>query len=169
MIARLKDISIRGKAALIAAFFLCAYAAVHYWPNQEIDWVDIGKGGPETFDQFPYRLIEFTGKNPLQRTHPDLTALILDLQRGRSVGAWIYLPIANCFDPDVINGLATIRCSTLNNAEVYVASADNVREVLLSMRDKRKIAAVQGRVRGLINSVPVIWVLDPSLKLQHSS
>nr|WP_198983238.1 hypothetical protein [Herbaspirillum sp. ASV7] len=167
MIAKLKNLSGRKKAALIAAFIISALCAARFWPNPDAEWIDIGKGGPRQFEKFPYRLIELIGKETLPKTHPDLTALTMSLQRGGSLGAWVYLPIYHCYAPSVRDGLPTVQCESLNNSDVVIAANDNVREALMRLERHKTVAAVQGRARGLYADIPIIWVVDPSINLEQ--
>lgn len=165
--SKLKVLSVRVKAALVAALILLAilvFFAIRYWSASTPNWIDVGQGGPEKFEQFPYRLIELTGNKTIPRTHTDLNAFTMSLQQGRSIGAWVYLPVLDCYAPQVRSGMPTVMCQSSNNADVYIAANDNVREVLLSLKRQGKVAAVKGRARGLYVDTPVIWVIDPHLK-----
>lgn len=160
----LKKLSLTKKAAAIVAFLILGLVAVWQLQKPSTDWIYVGKGGPEEWADFPYRLVDFTGKNPLPATHPDLTALTLSLQASRSINAWVFLPVSHCYAPSVRNGVPSVMCDTINNSNVFLAGRDNVREVLLGLADHRKLAAVQGRALGLYADTPVIWVFDPLLK-----
>lgn len=151
------------KVLLGIATLVVTSIAVLFWVNRSyaINWVEVGIGGPENWSDFPYRLINM---KDLPRTHPDMTSLTLALQSRRDRGAWVYIPVSSCYAPQVLDGVPSVLCDSLNRADVYVGGSDNVREVLLSLQSESKVAAIKGKAIGLHADTPVIWVNDPALK-----
>lgn len=129
------------------------------------NWVDLGIG-PEKIADIPYRLIDLVGEERLPPTNSDMVSLTLSLQSGRGRGTWVYLPIFDCYGPGVTSGVPTVLCGTDSaaNGDVYVGGAENIREILLSLKAEGKRAAIKGKVLGLYANTPVVWVNDPSAK-----
>ncbi|WP_423028437.1 hypothetical protein [Undibacterium sp. Ji42W] len=123
------------------------------------DWVEIGEG-PD-YGSIPYRTInlEANDKRPaFPVTNPDLTSLTLGLQSGKYRDTWVYIQLFDCYAPKLRSGLPSVLCTSINGSDVFIVSNDTVREYLLSIEKKEKIAAIIGRAIGLHADTPVVVI-----------
>lgn len=128
------------------------------------DWIDIGVGPDES--EMPYRLIELVRKDGsiVKKSHIDLAGPTLEAQSGKAIRKWIYLPISRCFSPSVRNRQSSLICYAATGGSVVIAAEDNIREVLMSLEARQKVAAVKGLIIGTYSGDAMIFVNDPLLK-----
>lgn len=157
------------KRYVLLAVAVIAVLGIMSVPNKPThQWVWIGVRPADDFASIPYRLIETKQESSgeiIGSTNPDLTSLILEMQRGQGRGKGILLPIySSCYAPDVRDGNPSVLCKTRNGADVYITSTDNVREVLLSLTDDKRFSVVKGLAVRLHASTPMILVIDSMAK-----
>ncbi len=126
-------------------------------------WVYLGDG-PKNLAEIPYRIINHTGTNPLPPTNNDLLNLTLSLQSGMGKGTFVYIPIYNCYAPKVRGGVPTVQCESKSSGDVMVGGGDNIREILLHLREDGKRAAIKAKVLGLYSDTPVVWIDDSTAR-----
>ncbi|MFZ6772422.1 hypothetical protein ACO0LB_06850 [Undibacterium sp. SXout7W] len=150
------------KKVIIAMTSLVLLILLGCTKKEENNWIDMGEG-PEDLSAIPYRTINLEGVNQkpdLPRTNPDLVSLTMGLQSGKLRGSWVYIQLFDCYAPQLRDGLPSILCKSLNNSEVFIVGNDKIREFLLSIEQKGKIAAIKGRAIGLYADIPVVLIKD---------
>jgi len=152
------------KLITIAMLSICV--ATGCTKKVEDNWIDIGEG-PEDFSSIPYRTIDLlpNGKKPgFPRTNPDLTSLTLGLQSGKLRDAWVYIQLTRCYAPHLRKELPSVMCTSANGSDVVIVGDDVIRELLLSIEQKGKVAAIKGRAIGIYADTPVVVVKQDTMK-----
>jgi hypothetical protein len=127
-------------------------------------WIDIGSKGSMQWEDIHYRLISRESGGGPPATHVDLASLTMDLQSGKAVGAWVYIPVTSCLAPKVRNGVPSVLCYSRGNSDVIIGADDNIRAVLMGLEGKKKVAALVGRAVGTFGGdTPVVLVEDPTV------
>lgn len=158
--------SIRNIALICLTFFVF----VGCTKKEEDNWIEMGEG-PEDLASIPYRTIDLEAnhqKPDLPKTNPDLISLTMGLQSGKLRGSWVYIQLFNCYAPQLRDGVPSIRCTSLNNSGVIIAGNDKIRETLLSIQQKGKIAAIKGRAIGLYADIPVVLIKEETTHKDNS-
>jgi hypothetical protein len=151
-----------GRKFAVLAIVVMVVGFVFLWARQKANttnWVEVGISGLDG-RTFPYRYI---GDEKDPPTHHDLVGLTLDLQSGKARGAWVMAPVSQCYAPQIRDGVPSITCESINREAIIIGGADNIREILLSLRSDQ-VGAVRGKAMGLYADHPVLWVNDPALK-----